>query len=549
MGEGASEHPDEPAPAREMDLEHERRIAALRGLARQQQPEQAPVGVRLTKARGAGGAPPRRPARRFWIATVGGVAAICMLVSAVLLGQRTPPPSAVQPRPTATVATADPLVLKYARMVPGCPVQAGWSPDGQRFAVGGFTSCGDQYGLPNISRPLQTGAVNDSMLAIYDMGSGRLRTQVQFGMAIMQQALPQDTQNNQTLVDQYVVAFTRLIWSPDGHRIAVEFSVIPQQAQQAQPPPTSQGLLVWEDTGQTRVFLLPPQLIHSADAQSVYRWNVALGAVSREEMAAALDYYWDTGDMLMPADTLPASPSAPPPIVRVASVGDPDGGDSFFVWQQGAMERVCVPASTGNAASSSGSPGACDHLPVCAVPAHSGNTWSCCVPPDYVAATFGPPAAWSPDGQYLVLPAADTFGAAGRLTTPLDTLVQQPCATPSPVDGYRLLPPRDRGLVSAFSLVPYFPNAPVYVAWDPAGQRLAALSNASTEDTDAVTIFDTGGGGALVQLSVQQLEGVSGGDALPVLAPPLWSPDGKRLLILDSGKQVLAVLGPASLKE
>jgi hypothetical protein len=144
-----------------------------------------------------------------------------------------------------------------------------------------------------------------------------------------------------------------------------------------------------------------------------------------------------------------------------------------------------------------------------------------------------------------------SIGAVGRVVAPPVNAASVPgaCTGSQPSSPYAGLPLRDSGLragLVAFDLA----RVGVVVAWSPDGQRIAVRADHSLDGAaHELSIFDCRTGRLLGSYSAQQVEHGLPGDRgntvqFGIGLPPMWSPDGTHLLVLDNDLRVLSILGP-----
>lgn len=187
-------------------------------------------------------------------------------------------------------------------------------------------------------------------------------------------------------------------------------------------------MLLVPTSGATRIIALPPPFAATSDPSvlALDQVDLAAGTVTPRAPPAAVEYMWYAAQ-LIPHTGL-NGPTGPAPAIIAKPIGNPDGDNDFTIWQSGTVSRVCVQR-----------PGALVTRPS-----------SCCVPPEYVVASLGATAAWSPDLRYLAAPLGGPLGARGRIATPPGANLQDACTTPSPTGGVSALPVRDPALASAW---------------------------------------------------------------------------------------------------
>jgi hypothetical protein len=296
----------------------------------------------------------------------------------------------------------------------------------------------------------------------------------------------------------------------------------------------AEGLMLAPETGTPRAFVAPDALVvqpgqglptNSSTPLTLMRWDLTTGDATNIALAQSLAYTWGANGALNASQPLSSLPSS----ISIAAIGNPNGGASFTAWQSGGLGYGSV--CTGSASSP-----------------------SCCTDTNSLTATFGAAAAWSPDGRYLLMqPGSEgaSIGAVGRVVAPPVNAASVPgaCTGSQPSSPYAGLPLRDSGLragLVAFDLA----RVGVVVAWSPDGQRIAVRADHSLDGAaHELSIFDCRTGRLLGSYSAQQVEHGLPGDRgntvqFGIGLPPMWSPDGTHLLVLDNDLRVLSILGP-----
>jgi hypothetical protein len=455
---------------------------------------------------------------RLWrpLGVIGVVALALLAIGANLYGPAVARFFATKPVPPVT------LGLRAGHI--GCLVDAAWSPQGTRIALlgDGFLACGENT-LPG-------------RVAIYDARAGALVTAFNVNSDVIAAAV-------QTLAHQVappavsvvpdsaiegVIQFHHLLWSPDGSRLALTFTVamfslrnsgwsayLPD-GEPAQPI----GVLLLDPLGAQAQALVRLQSVYRPDQGDESAWDLRSGTLLSSPNAPsnigpasilppALGYRWQPDGTLAPL--LPLTSLTPPSPLPLGPVGNPAGGAAFSIWQPGfavAVSRI-------------NDQGALDHL--------SGvYTWQTSI------------AAWSPDGRYLLV----WTGQAGLLALP-----NRAPLTPADLTMFQLnqpwqLPLRDAGLLRVLPTIG--PGDPVGdgLAWRPDGRVLAAFAPWIQSGSLPVRFYDCASGSLLATLT-----------SPPFTAQPLpsgpdlaqWSPDGTHLLLFDPRVGTVVVWGPAQL--
>ncbi|HEY7779283.1 MAG TPA: hypothetical protein VIC85_03640 [Ktedonobacterales bacterium] len=436
-----------------------------------------------------------------------------------------------------------------------CPRDVAWSPDQSRIAVLGYT--GD---CPSLQGPVGArqgpSPVLHGVLDIYNTRSGRLVRQVLPDAAITAavrvpasvlaylQAHP--APGGTTPFD---INYTHVLWSRDGRRFVVTFNLYLPTAPPVTPanqPPYWPGtevdgvLTMGADGGAPQAYVLGAGAPATA---SIVEWDLdtgvpvtippALSAPSASGPAAlttlppALGYRWGAHGQLVPQSPLGGpSPSAPP----LAPIGDPNGGDSFTIWQPGVASDQIPAADPGQG------------------PLDGVLTWSTDI------------SALSPDGRYVV----EHLDLAGLVAAPSSSIPSNGALVSHGWGGAPVLPLRDAGFGQAagllaqdaitspflYAVAPIGPRGAlsdgvpiplrgVLVAWRPDGRVVAV--DAATPD-HAVKLYDCASGRLLATLvpltqSLDHTGAREDGEA-NVLR---WSPDGSRLALFDTTLQSVTV--------
>lgn len=364
------------------DAERQRRLAALRALAGQNEPappkappppRNAPA-IQIQRPRG------RRPAWQIIGMTL---AALCIVVAGALVAARL-----FAPRLTSTSALMpDPLVSPLSRAGMGCVASMSWSPNGKRIAALMSTNpCGKSTG--------------GTFLVLYDTTLAKPLKEIGLDPLVFSQALPQSVQQDPALMKDASVSYFSPVWSADSARVAVPAEgPVPS----ASPPVAADGsyagdvfwalALVDAGAGSVRV-IAPPALPFSTftgDNSSynpdsyqpalAWRFDLTAGTGTLLSLPQALAYTWGADGALIPTAPLPATDGAP---AEVAVAGSP--------WQ--AFSIFPTPTA--------------------------------CSAPLYDVILSG--SLWSPDGRYV----APQLYAYGRLA---DAQIVVPTPTPEGGDG------------------------------------------------------------------------------------------------------------------
>lgn len=553
---------DTKGPGEEDERRH--RLEGLRTLAGEQgqearQEEARPDVMGATHAAATAtvlAAPARKSMPpRFWLRVGAAALVVCVAAAGILVWvhQSRPAGSTAKPIPDPLAIVIDPNF--------SCPREVAWSPDGSKVAVLGYRDCPSNGGTGG-ANTYQYGAIY-----VYDARGGGLLTKIQLDTPVVAVAAPHATATAQGLPN-VPLDYSNLIWSPDGRRLAVQYGALAQESGQysgltdlgtglllanwakgtvqvypplAALPAGNYGVLAWASG-----FLLPTQSPGSSYQPALaLRWDLTSGTGSVVQVPLAASYAWDASGTLRPSATLPASPDATPGPASHGAVGNADGGASFSLWQAGWVNypQFCTD-----------------------VPFNGGTSVNCCPVTDYYTASLGVPAAWSPDGRYLVQAPAGPLGATGKIAQALAPAAVAPsngCADPALAASLAPLPVRDAALKGALERLappPLTVSSPlpgpssVNVAWSPDGQRLAVGYSTSigVSPSSGVTVYGCANGKALATINSGAVLA-----ALPAyerardpnaeIAAMVWSPDSQRLLVFDPSHGVMLIVGAKSL--
>ena len=364
-----------------------------------------------------------------------------------------------------------------------CLVDAAWSPDGTSIAILGYTqTCSQSNFVP-------------AQVNIYDAHTGKLiahwipdysvtRTlyATEFFSARLRVIIERNTPpgSNGGFVSMSRIYYSHILWSPDGQRLALTFTASTRLHN------FGGVLLIGSNGNLAQVFI---QRQYGTDP--LYsEWNLRSGVPLKSHPAsAALSYIWGAGGALLSKTLLKDHTVIEAP--QSGAIGNPDGGNSFTIWQPG--------------------------LAIIISRAHS--------PSVYVWKTSV--TAWSPDGNYLV----EGFDLKAII---------EPSGHPFPNSGILndlhmnnapLLTVHDRALLRATF-------GSLAIAWRSDGRVLAA-----TNFTGTVDLYDCVTGQKLATLFV------------PVKHPPIsgspavlrWSPDGTHLLLSSAQWGIMNIWGPGQL--
>ncbi len=516
------------------DAEGEERRKALSGLAHQHMSTVAsgdvetsmasshPLGMpRLTNGVIQRGRHVARIGRARWwgIATV--ALTLGVVIGAILYAQRNDASTG------HTNAAFHPIIPRLDGL--DCPKDVAWSPNNAYIGIVGYqNACADDSPSSYTYVP--------GLVTIYDTHSGKLIEQIQPDNAIEHAqsiapplyATPAAGVQNPSAA---VIDYMQFLWSPDSRQIALVFSV--REWTSATSVTLIKGLFVSDSTGAHARVLT--HIVTPKDPP-ILEWDIVAGEVipltsgtssasispspslaAYATTAPALRFQWQANGHLVPLEPLTATASngasgATAPATS-SPIGTPDGGKDFSIWQPGtanlriqATEKEDIPGVY---------------------------TWE---------TQF---AAWSPDGRYVA--------------TPIMVLAQvSPINMPKPavatltdllLASAPAVPVRDAGLQAVYAQMPrdaFDPNAQsVSIAWRPDGIVLAAQpTNAAgnaTTDNQAVTLYNCQSGKRVALLTPQMQSQFSMTESNDFLR---WSPDGKRLLLLDDALGSVTIWAP-----
>ena len=518
--------------------EHERRIEALRSLARpeESQPGASPIVTPSVT-------PPPAPARHSRAKILVAVVSALLLVGIVggLIARQLS--SARSPSGKHTPAT---ITFSPASDNLTCPRDVAWSPDGAMVAVLGYqVSCASDNPTGYSYHP--------GSMKVYDAANGDQTAALQPDPIIAAalhltppvvatpdpNAAPSDRNTS-----KQVINYAHLLWSPDGKQLALTFSVLIATGVAADGGVATnvvQGILLSDLSGaQTRV------LSHTLKHGETYSglWNQTDGSyissVGEQSRSGAANVRWGASAALIPpalryqwtdtghlqALTLLSATNVPVPLPS-APVGLPDGGEDFTVWQPGVALLITQDSSE---------------------PPQPLKT-----PVEIWQSSF---AAWSANGKFLFAGGAgDEIGGWRLALTDLPAVDSASLSKIGLADA-PVLPTRDAGLAAALhryhdtSLNPDAQYTPVNLAWSPDGRRLAVEApishrgGAPAQVRDfAVSIYDCASGKLL-------------GTLMPNTGPEVsfdqwmflrWSPDSTHLLLYATALSGAQIWGPDAL--
>jgi hypothetical protein len=527
----------------------QQRQAALHALAQSQlgKPAEAPAA---SAARATAPAPALRPpvvrtraARRRlppWLLIPSAVLIVAVIAGLVLhqLGGLPGQAAGSKAGPTSVVLTPSLRGLD-------CIHDVAWSPDGSQLAVMGYRDLCPDDEPSNYN--YQAG-----VLHIYSAASGKLLQTILPDAAVL--ALPgiplpsANVQPTTSVSDtsKPIIDYTHILWSPDGKRLALTFDINHWVTLGGAPLLAFAGLVLMnaDGTGERAALSKEPSLpVFAFTAHAALRWDASnmsvlqLPAQPRSDYLASVppaqSYSWSVAGQLVPGSPLATSP------VQITPTGNPDGGQSFTIWQAGYISFL-IPAaqSTSPVGSTTGV-----------------YVWTTELP-------FASPdgfLTWSPDGRYLIdsVSLFMTQRPVGR-QSPTTSILQDMDLTGAP-NG----PIRDPALQKVFlslATVQSFGFLPTdYVAWSPNGHLLAAISEFALPGSSGgapivptVRIYNCVTGQLLAtevpqanaQLSLGQLTARVYLGASTFLR---WSADGSHVLVFSSALDTITIWGPGQL--
>lgn len=393
---------------------------------------------------------------------------------------------------SAPTATPAPTSLRMNPIGDGlfCATQFAWSPDSTLLAVvGNGVNCS---GAASGRTP--------GLILIYDR-SGKLRQKLQPDTAVLAQpAIAQKVAANSAAggtID--TLTYDNLTWTPDSQALLMTFDLELQANPSEGSVTGAQGVqrLGVTDPSRTKVWL---DANTSHVTAAIERWDLTTGASSFvPDPAKAPTYQWGSDGMLAPGGATSGQ-----------TVGTPDGGRTFTVWQPGSL--------------------------LFATKSDKATENTTVLTQDIAWLSYTSPL--SPDGRYYY----PTLICVGSVVPPST----QRAAANEPV-----LQPHDRALVTLAQQMMRSSspsqNTHILIAWRPDGHYLAALTpdaGASNPAAFSISIYDTASG-KLVKQVTPDFTGLHAGPAGNVALQ--WSPDGSRLLLVDNIYGALTVWGPGAL--
>lgn len=508
--------------------QREDRLRALRDLAHERTGTARSLDTEAhlaasMRARGRQAARERK-GRRRWLWLAGSLLILVALATGAVVqmrpgvaGTAVTHGTGTQPQPYLYVfgsrTTTDALV---------CPQAVAWSPDSQRFAVLGALTC-------DHSNPAYG---SGGTLAIFDAATHRQVSIQPLDTLVKQSGLPKSVTRNAQAMSNLVLFYSGLSWSPNGQQIALTYGAGTQQPSTASSGPGDvvgdpdiNGLMLLPTgtTGSPQFFLQPePRLSHPNGSLAPYdvpAWKISTGKEETLKVGPAFVYAWTATDTLRASvpvtlATAPASVAAPGP------VGNPIGGTTFTLWQQGQSA-----VSDAN----------------CATPATPY--------PSYLMLSLDTGSGiWSPDGRVFIPGGVSISGRVDGLTPQPGAYTQGECFWAGTPDRFPVIPIRDAALRAVLKQTTEV-NPPSF-AWSQDGKHLAVtLTQMPSVTTTSgqqstflyalVNIYDCATGHLLASFDSRKMEPTTS-DASTQYASLSWSPDGRHLLLLDQDSNSLA---------
>jgi hypothetical protein len=296
------------------------------------------------------------------------------------------------------------------------------------------------------------------------------------------------------------LTYQGLTWTPDSRALLMIFDL------ELLPSPNSCCTSIY---GMLRLGATDPSLstvwldTSAAHFAPLERWNLTSGMSDIPAVPAhAAAYQWNADGTLAPV-TPPGQ-----------SIGAPDGGQAFTVWQPGSLLFGTKSDKSAQAPT--------------------------VVPKDIAWMSTASPV--SPDGHYYY-PSMTYFGS----------LV--PPSTQSAGAGEPVLQPHDQALVALAQQIMSTPspslNTGIIVGWRPDGSYLAAYTPdaGSPSPADYITSIYETVSGKLVKRVAPDFTGLgpSSGGGEGTQIPPLWSPDGSHLLVAEGLHGTISIWKTSSL--
>lgn len=370
-----------------------------------------------------------------------------------------------------------------------CVMDAAWSPDSAYIAILGYHHDCTSY------------TPEPGMMAVYDVHTNRQVEQISLDAPALQALLRYSVKN-------VGIFYHNILWSPDGTRLAILFSVASQIA------PFEGVLLVDRNDRYVEVMLY--RNVSPTLSNEYLSWDIAQGKPAHiaytplishaftyiVNVPLALSYHWGIDGALIPETAPDLSPTP------IGPVGNPDGGTSFSPWQSGQVSLIY---QNGNS-------------PVYLPGVYAWNT------------AF---VAWSPDGRYI----ADGIDIAGQLVIPGIPSMNQQALQALQAASLPVLPIRDKGMeqiakgLKAPTITPPGSLAE-NVAWRPDGRVIAVI-----DSSNHIDLYNCASGYLLTRLPLPV--GIASDIGGTIVLR--WSPDGTRLLASGPMIGIGVLWGPGQL--
>jgi hypothetical protein len=383
-----------------------------------------------------------------------------------LLATRQPVPGAAGPSSASTLPPPASDIV--------CPLQTAWSPDSSLIAVLGYT------------QPCAPGQYEVAQVDLYQAATDQQTARLQPDNAILaalQQAIPPtmwasldhkpDPDQTFSGTPAPAISYQEIIWSPDQTQLALSFSVTARYA-------SYYGLFLATLPGkvQQRVLLFAQNAAPDPRHATALLWNLpnSTGKLLPAP-ALSLSYSWGKDDTLLAGTPLSLSDNST--AYAETAPGNPDGGETFTIWQPG---QSIVLSSI--------------HTP-------SAYLWH---------TSF---ATWSPDGRYVIT----NFSFAGLMEPPGQPTLSSTVRQSMQIGATPQIPAHDAALIPGSSMA-------LTMAWNPAGTILA-IYNLSSQ----VALYACQTGQLLRTLQPQQQAGLALSGSAALLS---WSPNGQKLLLTST---------------
>jgi WD40 repeat protein len=391
------------------------------------------------------------------------------------------------------------VVLAPSLQGDGCLEDQAWSPDGRQVAVLGYRQqCPSE--LPD-KYDYQPGEVN-----IYSAVTGQLVRTILPDPTVL--ALPavlplgkvQPASANSD-ISKRDINYRDVIWSPDSKRLALIF-VVDLYIAGGISASGLIGLAVMHADGTHE----RATVINDANQDfAALRWDTTTADyLPLPVLQPAMRYSWSANGLLVPSGSLTSATSP-------ASIGNPDGGESFTIWQPGSIYLNSLPSEPG------------------------------------VYTLLTPILPWSPDGRFLIT-SIDLDGVLHPLGKPNPPPRELKAMSEETAPSVAIRDPALQRLLASLN----DNNSVDDIAWSPNGRVLAAsmgdnsLTTANGSTTSAPVIFyDCATGRTIGTLQPQPAAHVPLNQALG--ANLLWSSDGSHFLTYSALLNTITIWGPSML--